>query len=218
MEIEVLTGVYDSNTFIISSGSGVLIVDSGASTADIVKSVGSRPVFGVLITHEHFDHLTNCADYAARFNTKIYCSRETLDNLKYYKPVITFEGTEFPIATLNDASQVVVIKDEQDFTIGGFTVKPYFAPGHSAGSIVYRICCVETAPDGEGAGLFTGDVLFARGVGRTDFMTDGKKYMRETLDRLKDIKFETACHGHGEASSYKSQQRNIEVFAKWLKR
>jgi glyoxylase-like metal-dependent hydrolase (beta-lactamase superfamily II) len=208
VKVKVIKGVYDSNTFIISVDGAVIIVDSGAALTDVKKAVRCRPVLAVLITHEHFDHLANCADYAKHFGTKIYCAREVADNLTYYHPILSADGTDYPIAQLSGEVQFSLIKAEHEFILGEINVKPYFMPGHSAGSVVYKI----------GNNIFTGDVLFAKGIGRTDMMTDGKKYMTETLNKLKALSFDTAYHGHGPESDYKTQQRNMTVFAKWLSR
>jgi glyoxylase-like metal-dependent hydrolase (beta-lactamase superfamily II) len=208
MKINKIAGTYNSNTYVAGDGKDVVIIDSGAAAADVAKIVGSRKVLGIFITHEHFDHLTNCADYARQFNADIYCSREVFDNLVYYRTQIEIEGVLYDIAQLSDEVKVNIIRSEDELSLGSMIIKPYFMPGHSFGSIVYCI----------GDDMFTGDVLFTRGIGRTDLMTDGKKYMTKTLNRLADIKFATAHHGHGEDSAYDAQHKNIQVFAKWLSR
>jgi glyoxylase-like metal-dependent hydrolase (beta-lactamase superfamily II) len=214
MNIERIEGIYTANVFIADEGGEVLIIDAGAPVADMKAAVGDRKVLAVLITHDHFDHLAYAADYAREFNAKIYCARETFDHLKYYKSPVVVGGKEYYIAQLDDVgetsgnAQIAVIKEETDLTFGDFTVKPIFAPGHSGGSLCFLI----------GDHLFAGDTLFARGIGTTDYMTDGKKRMAETLTRLADVQFGTACHGHGGDSSYEAQQRNIATYKKWLER
>ena len=208
MDIKIVNGTYDSNTFVIGDKSNVLICDSGATVTDVVKAVAKRKVLGIFVTHEHFDHLTNCCDYARKFNAPIYAAKEVLDNLMYYKPVLPgANGVNYDIAELDESIRFVVISDENEIQIGNMIVYPYLLPGHSPGSIVYQINDI----------IFTGDLLFARGVGNTLFMTNGVKYMAESLKRLKDeIKFKTAYHGHGESSSWEWQQKNISVWLKWL--
>ena len=92
--------------------------------------------------------------------------------------------------------------DEKEITVGAIKVKPLLCPGHSPNSVVYLI---EDS-------LFTGDVLFADTIGRTDLMPNGEQLMQKTLRELASIKFNTAYHGHGPSSTYADQQKNIAYF------
>ncbi len=210
MKIETLDGMYDSNTYVCKLGNKVLIIDSGATLDDVVANVGKKQVVAVLVTHEHFDHLTNCVAYARHFNVPVYGTREVLDNLKYYReqlPSAEEAGVYYPIVGFDEAITFNIIGDEQPLTLAGIKVQPYLCPGHSAGSVVYQI----------GDALFTGDLLFARGVGNV-YMTNGKRYLLASLERVKGLQFLTAYHGHGAPSEYTAQQKNIQVWLKWLAR
>jgi len=94
----------------------------------------------------------------------------------------------------------VELRDNQTLDIGGFRARALFAPGHSEASVVYLI----------NDNLFTGDVLFANTIGRTDLMPNGSALMQETLAKLLKVNFETAYHGHDKSSSYAEQQRNMK--------
>ena len=59
---------------------------------------------------------------------------------------------------------------------GDGSIVTYFTPGHTPGSI----CLLDAA----NALLFTGDTLFAAGIGRTDFIRGDARAMRSTLLRL----------------------------------
>ncbi|MCL2229038.1 MAG: MBL fold metallo-hydrolase [Firmicutes bacterium] len=91
---------------------------------------------------------------------------------------------------------------EDEIVVEKMVIKPILAPGHSPKSVVYLI----------GDSLFTGDVLFAMGIGRTDFPESNPREMQKTLNRLLGIKFVTAYHGHYEPSSYAQQQINIRRY------
>ena len=202
--------MYNSNTYVCEIGNKVLIIDSGATLDDVVAAVGKKSVAAILVTHEHFDHLTNCVTYALHFKTPVYGTREVLDNLKYYReqlPSAEEAGVYYPIVGFNDAVEFKIIADEQPLALAGIKVQPYICQGHSAGSVVYQI----------GDALFTGDLLFSRGVGNI-FMTNGKRYLLESLARVQALKFGTAYHGHGEPSAYQDQLKNIQVWLKWLAR
>lgn len=59
-------------------------------------------------------------------------------------------------------------------------------PGHSKGSI-----CVLY-----GNILFSGDTIFHNGIGRIDLPGGSEKEMRESLDKLKQVRFKILCPGH----------------------
>lgn len=210
MKIKTLLGMYNSNTHLCIIGKQVVIIDSGAPLSDVIAAVGKNRVVAVLVTHEHFDHLTNCVAYALHFKVPVYGTREVLDNLKYYReqlPSAEEAGVYYPIVGFNNAVTFNVIADERVIDSAGIKVQPYICQGHSAGSLVYQI----------GDALFTGDLLFARGVGNV-FMTNGKRYLFASLARVKELKYTMAYHGHGVASNYQDQQKNIQVWLKWLAR
>lgn len=86
---------------------------------------------------------------------------------------------------------------------GGLSLKVIHTPGHSPGSV-----CLHCAAVSPGI-LFTGDTLFAGGVGRTDF--PGGSYealmasIRERLLPLPDAT--VVCPGHGPASTIGEERR-----------
>ncbi|MGC8811414.1 MAG: MBL fold metallo-hydrolase, partial [bacterium] len=55
--------------------------------------------------------------------------------------------------------------------------------------------------------LFTGDVIFAMGVGRTDFPGGDGNLLRNSIERLADLDVELLLPGHGEIVKGK---RNIQ--------
>lgn len=211
MEIKVINGTYDSNTFVCSLGERAIIIDSGASLAEVKKAVAGKKVLAVLLTHEHFDHVTNCVAYAKHFGVPLFGAREALDNLRYYRdPIVLDDGqgpVAYPMVQFDEAVEFKIVADEQEIKIDDLQIQPYICQGHSAGSVVYQI----------GDSVFMGDLLFARGVGNV-FMTNGKKYLIESLTRMQNLTFAKAYHGHGAASDYDSQQKNIRVWLKWLSR
>lgn len=106
----------------------------------------------ILVTHGHFDHLLGVADLAEGTGAPVYMpagEREKLESpsgltpigvpLKPYQPDHLLEGGE----TIQAA---------------GIEFEVLSVPGHSPGHIAF-------AADGS---LFSGDVLFAGSVGRTD--------------------------------------------------
>jgi len=79
---------------------------------------------------------------------------------------------------------------EGDLTIGDNTFQIIVTPGHSPGSI-----CLYWS---ERKVLFTGDVIFNRGIGRTDLPGGDSKLLKESIKNISKLDVEYLLPGHGE--------------------
>ncbi len=79
---------------------------------------------------------------------------------------------------------------EGDLTIGDITFQVIVTPGHSPGSV-----CLYWP---EQKALFTGDVIFNRGIGRTDLPGGDSKLLKESIKSISKLDVEYLLPGHGE--------------------
>lgn len=203
MQIErIVSHHLDSNTYVLTRNDQCLIVDAGAEIEDVIQKIGTKKVVGILLTHGHFDHAFNIIKYSKQFSCNIYASKLAKSNL--VDPAKNY-GENFAIT---DFSNFVWLGGDSEFSLGDFDIKTYALPGHSK-------CCTGYLIDGT---LFAGDVLFARGIGRTDLHDSDKNEMFSSLKKLQTISFSQVASGHGEMSTAEWQKRNISVFIKYLSR
>ena len=198
MDIKTIKGIYESNTYIAEQDNVCILIEAGAP----LKSLGNIKPAAIFLTHEHFDHVFHIAKYAEAFECPIYCHPATLEELKTGAFNNTFSAMTGFHVEAPKFTKFKTLAANQIITIGPFEIKAVFAPGHSAGSVVYLI----------NNNLFTGDVLFRNSIGRTDFMPNGPELMQQSLRLLQNLKFETSYHGHGSPCSFTAQQRNILAF------
>jgi len=79
----------------------------------------------------------------------------------------------------------------------------YQTPGHSPGSL--------TIHWPERKVLFTGDLVFYGGIGRTDFLEGNSKLIKESIERMSHLDTELLLPGHGEVVTGKEMVlRNFE--------
>ena len=98
----------------------------------------------------------------------------------YAHPAEDLPGTDHELA------------DGQQFDIDGLHIKVIQTPGHSRGS------CTLIA---DGA-VFSGDLLFVGGVGRTDFPGGSTEDLLNSLDKLRTFSDNTVVYpGHGPATT-----------------
>jgi glyoxylase-like metal-dependent hydrolase (beta-lactamase superfamily II) len=206
-QVRTVAGKYDSNVFAMDADGGVILVDAGAPAGAVRAVAGGRPVRAVLLTHEHFDHVFYIADYLKEFDCPVYAHAETIEELRT-NDLNGFLSREGEVKAPESFDNFTAITKDTDFWVGKTKIRAICAPGHSAGCVLYLI----------GDKIFTGDVLFASGIGRTDLMPDGEALMQGTLRKLLKIfddpalSFETACHGHYENSTREAQRKNIFGF------
>ena len=92
---------------------------------------------------------------------------------------------------------------EGDLKVGSKTFQVLHTPGHSPGSI--------TLYWPEKKALFTGDVIFPMGVGRTDFPGGDGSLLRKSIEKLAELDAEWLLSGHGEVlKGKKNIQRNFQ--------
>jgi glyoxylase-like metal-dependent hydrolase (beta-lactamase superfamily II) len=120
-----------------------------------------------LITHSHWDHLGGVATYAARTGASVYMPR-------LEAPVLAQPENWFPEIPLQPYAADVLLDGGETLELGGISFETLSVPGHSPGHVAYYA---------DGA-LFSGDVLFAGSVGRTDIPYGDWGTLVESIRRL----------------------------------
>ena len=106
------------NCIFAGSDTASLIIDAGISGKRIEEGLNeigytSREMGGILITHEHSDHISGLGVLARRYGIPIYATKGTREGILKCKSV-----GEIPEGLFRE------IEPERDFTIGDITVSP----------------------------------------------------------------------------------------------
>lgn len=142
-------GPAGTNCYVVrrdESATDAVVVDPGADVAELPEACA-----GILITHSHWDHLGGVATYARRTGANVFMPRMEA-------PVLAQPENWFPEIQLQPYEADVLLDGSETLELGGMTFETISVPGHSPGHLAYYA---------DGA-LFSGDVLFAGSVGRTD--------------------------------------------------
>ena len=188
MKIETLTvGELGTNCYLVSAeGSDeVLVIDPGAEPEKILAAIGNRNVAAVLLTHGHFDHT---AALSAFEGIPIYI--HPADEIMLHDPKWSVGWYAGDTAIRPAATDF--IQEGAKLHLAGLDITVLHLPGHTLGSVAYRMedC------------LFTGDTLFCRGYGRTDFPGGSMAELMASLKRLMRMDENLAVYsGHGKATS-----------------
>jgi len=137
----------------------------------------------ILHTHGHADHFGLDSLFP---NAKIALSETDAKCLKKkdkeFACINFFPNVSFPKISL-------LLKDKQKIDLGGLELEAISTPGHTGGSISFFI-------EKQGF-LFSGDVLFNKGFGRTDLLTGDAKKMNLSLEKLRKLPIKALFPGHG---------------------
>ena len=131
-----------------------MVVDPGGDAAELrleLARAGARCA-AILITHGHWDHLGGVADLAEGTGAPVYMAegeRALLENLPDLMPAGTVARGYTPDTFL---------QGDETLELAGITFETLQVPGHSPAHLAFHA----------DEGLFSGDVLFAGSVGRTD--------------------------------------------------
>jgi glyoxylase-like metal-dependent hydrolase (beta-lactamase superfamily II) len=162
-----------------------VVIDPGGDAADLrlkLARLGARCV-AILITHGHWDHLGGVAELAEGTGAPVYMAedeRALLENL----PDLVPPGTPARSYTADR-----FLAGDETLELAGIRFETLRVPGHSPGHLAFH------AEDS----LFSGDVLFAGSVGRTDLPGADHDTLVESLRMLTErFPPETAVYsGHG---------------------
>ena len=136
MELRVFASGSSGNCLLLSSGSTHILIDAGISKRRIEQSLAQsglsmREIGGVLITHEHSDHISGLKMLIKHCAPPIYAPRTVANRLRGCLPEA--EGL------------LHVIPVNEAFTIGSLTVTAFHTPHDTDESVGYRV---------EGEGIF----------------------------------------------------------------
>ena len=189
-------GAYQTNTYIVhdSASQSCAVIDPGYEAGTILKTVArlGLTVDAVLLTHGHFDHVGAVEAIVAETGCKLWISES--DWSQFPNPVTAYF---YPIANC-DFCEVSFCEDDESIPAGGLTFRVLSTPGHTHGSVCYL--CENV--------MFSGDTLFAGSCGRTDLPGGSGRFLRDSLERLAELKDDYIVYpGHGESTTLAEEKR-----------
>lgn len=186
MKLSTYTGGFvQTNGYLIQSPDGNLLIDAPQGVAAWLAELGVR-VDDVLLTHQHYDHVTDAAAMqrtGARLHAFAGYSKDlTLEDLlKGYGMAVRVEP--YRIDHLFDLTKPL--------ELAGLTCSLAHVPGHSPDSVTLHLA--------EQQLLFSGDTLFEGSIGRTDLPGGSGRQLLDGITRhLMILPAETRVFpGHG---------------------
>lgn len=190
-------GMYQTNCYIATVDGKDFIIDPGVGATEWVKANVTNPV-AILNTHAHFDHVWCNQEVKELFKIPLYTPKDDI-------PMLTDNSW---VPELPPSFPDVAVEGEvTTITIEGVPVTFRHYPGHCPGCSTIEI---ENA-------MFSGDFIFDRSIGRTDFPMSSPQDMAASLKRFMTLDFDkTVYPGHGGTTTIKAEQKNAPYWIQSL--
>ena len=191
MKVEkVVVGQLQTNCYLVWDKESLetVIIDPGDDADYILRKVNDfnlSPRF-ILTTHGHFDHVLGATELKLALNIPFLIHQKDLFLLKRAgKTAKFFTGREEESVLPADG----FIKEGNEIKFGKESLKVIETPGHTPGSVSFY----------SSGFLFSGDLIFAEGVGRTDFAYSSKQELENSIKKILKLPSQTIIYpGHGE--------------------
>ena len=195
-------GSFATNCYVVATepGAECVIIDPGQDATDgvdeLLREHDLKPV-AVILTHGHIDHVWSVAPVCGARDVPAYIhpdDRELLSNpARGFPPAVGQQllgGLEF-----TEPDEVKELAAGEMLPLAGLELTVDYAPGHTPGSVTFRVPAAAETPDV----LFAGDLLFAGSIGRTDLPGGDYPTILDSLARVcLPLPDETAVlPGHG---------------------
>lgn len=119
------------NSLFVETQNTKLLIDAGVSSKKIEKALSEIEVEpssldGILITHEHSDHVQGLGTFSKKFNLPVFVNQETLDAMPKQKDKIASDN-------------IKTFKIADKFSIGDLDIRPFSIPHDAANPCGFNI-------------------------------------------------------------------------------
>ncbi|WP_372733479.1 MBL fold metallo-hydrolase [Nocardioides sp.] len=201
-------GPWGTNCYVVATGPGAecVVVDPGMDAtqgvAEVVREHKLKPV-SVLVTHGHVDHMWCAAPVAGTYDATAWVHPADRHLLSDPMAGMSKESSQMLLGgdySWAEPDDVRELADLQELELAGLRFVVDHTPGHTEGSVTFR---TPYEQQDISEVMFSGDLLFAGSIGRTDLPggdhpTMLRSLATKVLPLADDI---VVLPGHGEQTS-----------------
>lgn len=214
---------FGTNVYVVAPAAGehCVVIDPGVDVAtgidELLAEHKLEPV-AVLLTHGHIDHTFSVVPVGTARGLAAYIHPADRDLLRDPMKGLSAQTRELFGGRLQwvEPADVRPIGPEP-LQLAGMEFMVDHAPGHTPGSVMFRMVGgpdpAAGVPERAGQTMFSGDVLFAGSIGRTDLPGGSHEQMMQSLaDKVLTLTDDTlVLPGHGEPTTV-GRERNANPF------
>jgi hydroxyacylglutathione hydrolase len=194
---KITIGELETNCYLVwdKESEEALVIDPADDGVSISEEINNKKldVKVIFLTHGHFDHCLGALDLKLIYNVDFGCSEKDAFLLERQdKTAKYFLKKEIQVP--NFIKIDINLDKIKNFKLGKEIIEVIKTPGHTPGSVCFY--------NKKNKLLFSGDTLFAKCRGRTDFKYGSTKKIFESLKNLMKLEKETlVLPGHGEETT-----------------
>ena len=133
MELCSIASGSSGNCICVGSDDCHILIDAGISGKRVEAGLNSldlkmEEIEGILVTHEHIDHIAGIGVLARRYQVPIYATAGTTEAVKRTKSVGKIDDSLFHI-----------VEPEETFSIGDLTIEPIAVSHDAAEPVAYKV-------------------------------------------------------------------------------
>ncbi|MFE9425394.1 MBL fold metallo-hydrolase [Kitasatospora sp. NPDC006697] len=180
-------GAWGTNCYLVAPAAGeeCVIVDPGhqaaAGVEAMVREHGLKPV-AVVLTHGHIDHVASVVPVCGAQGVPAWI--HPADRFMLTDPEKALgRSIGMPLMgelTVGEPDDLRLLADGSELELAGLKLTVDHAPGHTEGSVTFRTPATGEIPPV----LFSGDLLFAGSIGRTDLPGGSTEAIYRSLARV----------------------------------
>ncbi len=183
--VEFAAGSFATNCYLVAPAAGqrCVIIDPGQDAVPAIEEAlrahRLRPA-AVLATHGHIDHVWSVLPVCGAYDVPAYV--HSADRAQLADPVASLssdlvDALGLAGITFGEPDDVRELVGGTRLDIAGISLDVEHVPGHTPGSVSFGL-------SGETPMLFSGDLLFAGAIGRTDLPGGDDQQLVESLRRV----------------------------------
>ncbi|MEU5978021.1 MBL fold metallo-hydrolase [Streptomyces sp. NPDC047315] len=180
-------GAWGTNCYLVAPAAGeeCVIVDPGHQAADgVAETVAKhrlKPV-AVVLTHGHIDHVASVVPVCGAHDVPAWIHPSDRYMMSDPEKALgrSFGARLMGELTVGEPSDVHELTDGAKLDLAGLELTVSHAPGHTKGSVTFGTPETGDVPPV----LFSGDLIFAGSVGRTDLPGGDQGELLESLARV----------------------------------
>ncbi len=200
---------FGTNCWVVAPAAGeqCVVIDPGSGVLEqldeVLRAERLQPV-AVLLTHGHLDHTFSVAPVCGARGVPAWIHPGDRELLADPMKGLSAESRTMFGGKLDwtEPDDIALLDPAVPLELAGLSLTVSFAPGHTPGSVVFT--------QADAAVMFSGDVLFAGSIGRTDLPGGSWEQMQDSLAQvILTAPDETVVHcGHGGSTTIGAERRS----------